>query len=226
MLAQSGKYASTTPALFFDANSFMRNMLADLEQRQILAQMAFARNSLMSAPVSESLPPQPSDATLLSFHSLKRKFQQELEQSHCLARIQSARNTLENRRKIASNQRKMVLRNSICFGNAEDEEARQRARVKFSDKVSVMLIPCCDDYCHESRINMWGTPTEKKRSIKRNKLEFAFEGFEIANVLEEKDFVCDDQTNNIVHPVYRVKRRRSNNPFTRVEQYSYNSKTI
>jgi len=213
MLAQSGKYVSTTAPLSFDANSLMINLLADLEQRQILAQMAFARQSLDNAPISVSLPPPPLEATALSFHSLKRKFQQELEHTHCLVRIQSARNTWENRRKIAANRRKMVLRNSFCFGNTEDEEARQRARVKFNDKVTVMLIPSCDDYCHESRKNMWGTPTEKKRSIKRNKLEFAFEGFDFANVLEEKDFVCDDQSKNIVHPVYRAKRRRSNNAF-------------
>jgi len=206
MLAQSGKCAaSTTASLPFDANSLKRSMLADLEQRQILAQMSLTRKSFVKTP------PLPSEATALSFHSLKRKMQQELEHSQSLARVQSSRNTWEHMRKIATNQRKMVLWNSICSGNTENEEARKRARVKFNDKVTVILIPSCDDYCLESRKNMWGTSAEKKRSIRRNKLEFAFEGFDLANVLEEKDFVCDDQSGNIVHPVYRAKRRRSNN---------------
>ena len=207
MLAQSGKYASTTAPVSFDANSLKRSMLADSEPTKFIAQMPLTPKSFVATPQ-----PPPSEVTTLSFHSLKRKMQDELEQSRSLARVQASRYTWEHRRKNAANRRKIALWNSVCSANTADEEGRERARVSFNDKVTVVLIPSHSDYCQESRRNMWGAPTENKRSIKRNKLEFAFEGFDFANVLEEKDFVRDDKSDNRVHPVYSSKLRRSNNP--------------
>lgn len=146
---------------------------------------------------------------LIDVNPLKRKFQEDFKGATVRARIESARKIWVDRRKQAANRRQIVLRTLINIRNAGEDEAHRRVSVKFSEEVAVMQIPNLDDYEQEIRKNIWGTPTEKKKSILRNKLEFAFEGFDFNNVLEEGEFVPNFLSRTYIHPVHSLRREKN-----------------
>lgn len=141
---------------------------------------------------------------------LKRKFQEDLdlEQATVLAQIESARETWADRRKQAALQRQIILRTIMNINHASEDKAIRRVSVKFNEEVAVMQIPNHSDYELETRKNIWGTPAETKRSILRNKLEFAFEGFDFDKVLEEGEFVPNYLSRSFVHPVHKIRKDR------------------
>jgi hypothetical protein len=106
------------------------------------------------------------------------------------------------------------LRTLIDIRNAEEDKAQRRASVKFCEEVAVVQIPNLNDYEVEIRKSIWGTPTEKKRSILRNKLEFAFEGFDFNNVLEEGEFVPNFLSCTFIHPVHSFRREKESESFS------------
>ena len=127
---------------------------------------------------------------------------------------ESARDSYSTRKKRATTRRQMILhrirRSSTTSRQHYCVESDTRRVVRFSDDLeAVVHIPSVTDYSLESRQNMWGTREEKKRSVLRNQLEFAFEGFDFEKVLEEDQFVSKEHNRHAVHPVHSMKKRRS-----------------
>lgn len=151
---------------------------------------------------------------LIDANPLKRKFQEDFERATVRARIESARKIWIDRRKQAANRRQTILRTLISIRNAEEDKGQRRASVKFCEEVAVVQIPNLNDYELEIRKNIWGTPSEKKRSILRNKLEFAFEGFDFDRVLEEGEFVPNFLSRTFIHPVHSFRREKKSECFS------------
>lgn len=89
----------------------------------------------------------------------------------------------------------------VVLDNAEaSSRPEKKTTVGFSSQVEVVPIPSYADYDQVVRQRLWSNRLERTRMAERNLLEFAAEGWDWRNVVEDGDMIrLGDQ---IIHPVH------------------------
>ena len=79
--------------------------------------------------------------------------------------------------------------------------------VSFEDFVVVHPIPNIDAYTEEMKSAIWTNSEQMEQEVMRNYLEFASEGMNWQDTLEEEDFF--EYNNELIHPVHILNRHCS-----------------
>jgi hypothetical protein len=81
-------------------------------------------------------------------------------------------------------------------------DKRPRKQIQFNDDVSVVPIPMRSEYSERVRARLWSDRFEIHDMASRNALEFAAEGWDWKNVIEDDGmFVCT-ASGELIHPVH------------------------
>ncbi len=75
-------------------------------------------------------------------------------------------------------------------------------KLKFKEQVDVCLIPKKEEYSKRIRCHMWHSPEEMALNAHRNTIEFAAEGWDWRNVMEDENMYRCLATNELIHPVH------------------------
>ncbi|CAJ1938691.1 unnamed protein product [Cylindrotheca closterium] len=86
-------------------------------------------------------------------------------------------------------------------------ETSTSSSVSFEQYVVVHPIPNLDAYSEDMKQAIWTNQEEAEIEVMRNYLEFASEGMQWQNTLEEEDFF--EYNNELVHPVHIMNRHCS-----------------
>ena len=81
-------------------------------------------------------------------------------------------------------------------------DKRRKKQIQFNDHVSVVPIPMRNEYSERVRARLWSDRYEIHDMASRNALEFAAEGWDWKNVIEDDGmFVCT-ASGELIHPVH------------------------
>jgi hypothetical protein len=86
-------------------------------------------------------------------------------------------------------------------------EGSQTRRLTFNEEVAVCPIPKRDEYSKRIRERLWATPDEMMSNAYRNSVEFAAEGWDWRNVMEDENMYRCVASNELIHPVH-VERQQ------------------
>lgn len=75
-------------------------------------------------------------------------------------------------------------------------------KIMFNEEVAVCLIPKRDEYSKRIRGHLWNSPEEMAAAAHRNSIEFAAEGWDAKNCMEEENMYRCLKTNELIHPVH------------------------
>jgi hypothetical protein len=75
-------------------------------------------------------------------------------------------------------------------------------KLKFNEQVEVCLIPKKEEYSKRIRCHLWHSPEEMALNAQRNTIEFAAEGWDWRNVMEDENMYRCLATNELIHPVH------------------------
>ena len=75
-------------------------------------------------------------------------------------------------------------------------------KLKFNEQVEVCLIPKKEEYSKRVRVHLWNSPEEMAANAHRNTVEFAAEGWDWRNVMEDENMYRCLATNELIHPVH------------------------
>ena len=81
-------------------------------------------------------------------------------------------------------------------------EPRKGSRIKFKTTVMILPIPSHSEYSKKVKKVIWSDNAEIKLNAQRNLREFASEGWNWKNVLEEDEMFLDRLSNEWIHPVH------------------------
>mmetsp|Transcript_33870 Transcript_33870/g.49796 ORF Transcript_33870/g.49796 Transcript_33870/m.49796 type:complete len:148 (+) Transcript_33870:219-662(+) len=93
-----------------------------------------------------------------------------------------------------------VFNHATC--DATKRQTKRRMNVSFESHVTVNFIPQRSDYPHDVQRRIWCSVREMKRNKRRNKLEFAADGYNWRNVTEDEDMLMCHITGKRIHPVH------------------------
>jgi hypothetical protein len=82
------------------------------------------------------------------------------------------------------------------------EQEHLHSRIQFNSVVQVKTIPSHVDYSNRVRKHLWSNRHELRETTERNMREFAFEGWNINQVIEEDDMFFDRRSHEFIHPVH------------------------
>lgn len=88
---------------------------------------------------------------------------------------------------------------------AEDDREdydRSHRRIQFNSNVMVVPIPSRHAYSKRIKQAFWMGGAEIQANAERNRYEFASEGWDFHQVLEDEDFYVDTSTGQLVHPCW------------------------
>ncbi|CAJ1940354.1 unnamed protein product [Cylindrotheca closterium] len=86
--------------------------------------------------------------------------------------------------------------------SAKKRIKKKRKRLSFDEKVEVLPIPMRHEYSQTERARLWSSAIEIHENATRNTIEFASEGWDWKNVLEDdKMYVCQ-ATSELIHPCH------------------------
>ena len=91
--------------------------------------------------------------------------------------------------------------NSASVKSIGSESCTSR-KLKFNEQVEVCLIPKKEEYSKRIRVHLWNSPEEMAANAHRNTLEFAAEGWDWRNVMEDENMYRCLATNELIHPVH------------------------
>jgi hypothetical protein len=83
----------------------------------------------------------------------------------------------------------------------------QTKRLKFNEEVVVCPIPMRDEYSNRIRDRLWSSPEDLMLNAHRNAVEFAAEGWDWRNTMEDENMYRCVSTNELIHPVH-VERQQ------------------
>lgn len=75
-------------------------------------------------------------------------------------------------------------------------------KLRFKEQVDVCLIPKREEYSKRIRVHLWYSPEEMAAAAHRNTIEFAAEGWDPMNCMEEENMYRCLTTNELIHPVH------------------------
>jgi hypothetical protein len=75
-------------------------------------------------------------------------------------------------------------------------------KLRFNEQVEVCLIPKRGEYSKRIRVHLWYSPEEMAAAAHRNTIEFAAEGWDPQNCMEEENMYRCLSTNELIHPVH------------------------
>jgi hypothetical protein len=81
-------------------------------------------------------------------------------------------------------------------------EQKQKKRVSVNKVVTVVPIPSRTEYSFETRQKIWSTSAELYANAARNTVEFASEGWNWRNVLEEDQMLVHKNNGEFIHPIH------------------------
>jgi hypothetical protein len=81
-------------------------------------------------------------------------------------------------------------------------EQKQKKRVSVNKVVIVVPIPSRAEYCSETRQRIWSSAAELYANAARNTVEFASEGWNWRNVLEEDQMLVHQNNGEFIHPIH------------------------
>ena len=89
-------------------------------------------------------------------------------------------------------------------GNAGGSSGvKQKAtRIAFQDEVEVMPIPTRHEYSERIRSRIWSNRHELQENAERNAVEFASEGWNSDNVIEDEGMYICSASGELVHPAW------------------------
>jgi hypothetical protein len=94
-----------------------------------------------------------------------------------------------------------------CDVKERPTKRRKRKNATFNESLTVVMIPEIADYSPQTRANLWEDHEIQAKTILRNKLEFAHEGFEWRSAFEENEMQYDQNADYHIHPVHARRRR-------------------
>jgi hypothetical protein len=95
------------------------------------------------------------------------------------------------------------LRSSPTDTDTSSDSAPDRSRkLTFNEKVTVCPIPKREEYSKRIKEHLWQSPAEMRQNTQRNSIEFAAEGWDWRNTLEDDRMYRCVATNELIHPVH------------------------
>lgn len=82
------------------------------------------------------------------------------------------------------------------------KKAKKQKKVSVNKVVTVVPIPSHAEYCSETRQKIWSTSAELYANAARNTVEFASEGWNWRNVLEEDQMLVHQNNGEFIHPIH------------------------
>lgn len=80
--------------------------------------------------------------------------------------------------------------------------ASPERKLHFNEEVQVCLIPKKEEYSSRIRSHLWTNAEELAINAHRNSVEFASEGWDWRNVMEDENMYRCLSTNELIHPVH------------------------
>jgi len=77
-----------------------------------------------------------------------------------------------------------------------------RRKLTFNEEVEVCLIPKKEEYSKRIRGFLWNSPEDLMLNARRNSVEFAAEGWDWRNAMEDENMYRCLSTNELIHPVH------------------------
>ena len=84
--------------------------------------------------------------------------------------------------------------------------SRKVRSVSFDDSVAIRLIPSLSHLSMDIRKQIWGSKEEMRFNVQRNAAEFAFEGWNWQQVVEEHDMIRG-RNGELIHPAHMLHIR-------------------
>jgi hypothetical protein len=98
--------------------------------------------------------------------------------------------------------KKDALPTQALVEDSLESDRRRRKHIQFNDDVSVVPIPMRSEYSERVRARLWSDRYEIHDMASRNAMEFAAEGWDWKNVIEDDGmFVCT-ASGELIHPVH------------------------
>jgi hypothetical protein len=82
------------------------------------------------------------------------------------------------------------------------KKAKKQKKVSVNKVVTVVPIPSRAEYCCATRQKIWSTSAELYANAARNTVEFASEGWNWRNVLEEDQMLVHQNNGEYIHPIH------------------------
>lgn len=83
-----------------------------------------------------------------------------------------------------------------------DTSTTSHRRLTFNENVTVCPIPKHQEYSNRIKEHLWNSPVELMQNARRNSIEFAAEGWDWRNTLEDENMYRCVTTNEKIHPVH------------------------
>jgi hypothetical protein len=93
--------------------------------------------------------------------------------------------------------------------SSSSTEGSQTRRLTFNEEVAVCPIPKRDEYSKRIRERLWPTQEEMMSNAYRNSVEFAAEGWDWRNVMEDENMYRCIASNELIHPVHVERQQTS-----------------
>ena len=87
-------------------------------------------------------------------------------------------------------------------GSRFESKSERRSKIHFDDYVTVVPIPSHTKYSDETKRLIWSNSAEISMNAKRNLREFASEGWNWRDVVEEDQMFLDRFSDEFIHPVH------------------------
>mmetsp|Transcript_18686 Transcript_18686/g.32918 ORF Transcript_18686/g.32918 Transcript_18686/m.32918 type:complete len:157 (-) Transcript_18686:303-773(-) len=87
-------------------------------------------------------------------------------------------------------------------GLSNETEGSPHSRIQFNSVVQMKPIPSHTDYSDRVKKHLWSNRHEIRRNSQRNLQEFAFEGWNVHQVIEEDAMFFDKLAMEFVHPAH------------------------
>lgn len=104
------------------------------------------------------------------------------------------------------------LSSSLLSSSSSDELSSSSSsscrKLTFNEEVKVCPIPKREEYSKRIREQLWASPKEMAMMAHRNTVEFAAEGWDYRNCLEDENMYRCVATNELIHPVHVEHQQR------------------
>ena len=81
-------------------------------------------------------------------------------------------------------------------------ETSQQRRLTFNEEVAICPIPMRNEYSKRVKERLWPSPEDMMLNAHRNTVEFAAEGWDWRNSMEDENMYRCVATNELIHPVH------------------------